>query len=408
MLLFHLVPRNLPPPLGTQNSKNKAYFRIGSWTNIDVPIQIGKQKYIWNILAAPIDAEFMLGLDFMKKHKGHIDLENDALILCGDKIQGQMVCNDGSVFKQVRRVTLARKIVVPPRSVLRTKTRLNAPCHKILLVQSAAQEHKGALIPNMLISTGDSKNGCCTVPIAIRNESDTFVHLKKGHVLGDAKEIQSEQVHEKFDDTESIHGCSVRTVAQEPSRGCLADGADSKCEHSYEVGDLVLKLNKASKTGEPSKLQPIWKGPFLVIEMLSPLLMRIRGKKKSMVVHHDLVKKCTDRYIPAWMQRLRNQYLNGATTVQEEEMVEDADFQADEDLGLAALFDADDRSVDQSSKGCEDVQEYTWVQCDVCDKWRRILKKDARAIPKEDPWRCSQNMDVRFSSCQVPEEDFTD
>ena len=182
----------------------------------------------------------------------------------------------------------------------------------------------------------------------------------------------------------------------------------SKCEHSYEVGDLVLKLNKASKTGEPSKLQPIWKGPFLVIEMLSPLLMRIRGKKKSMVVHHDLVKKCTDRYIPAWMQRLRNQYLNGATTDQEEEMVEDADFQADEDLGLAALFDADDRSVDQSSKGCEDVQKYTWVQCDVCDKWRRILKKDARAIPKEDPWQCSQNMDVRFSSCQVPEEDFTD
>ena len=66
----------------------------------------------------------------------------------------------------------------------------------------------------------------------------------------------------------------------------------TKNQTSFQEGDVVYKLNKASKSGQSSKLKPIWHGPFLVSEILSPILIRIQDKKGTYVVHHDLLKTC--------------------------------------------------------------------------------------------------------------------
>ena len=50
--------------------------------------------------------------------------------------------------------------------------------------------------------------------------------------------------------------------------------------HSYEVGDLVYRLDTAKKVGFSPKLQQVWKGPLVVAEVISPLLFRIVDKKK--------------------------------------------------------------------------------------------------------------------------------
>ncbi len=73
------------------------------------------------------------------------------------------------------------------------------------------------------------------------------------------------------------------------------------CEHTYEVGDLVYKLDPTAR-----KLNPVWKGPFLVTKKYSPILFEIRGKKKSGVIHHDRLTSCNDRDIPCWMDRLKH------------------------------------------------------------------------------------------------------
>ncbi len=48
---------------------------------------------------------------------------------------------------------------------------------------------------------------------------------------------------------------------------------------TYSLGDLVYLLNPAPKVGETKKLIPVWKGPFLISEVLASTLYRIQGKK---------------------------------------------------------------------------------------------------------------------------------
>jgi hypothetical protein len=50
-------------------------------------------------------------------------------------------------------------------------------------------------------------------------------------------------------------------------------------EYRYQPGDLVYKLDEASKTGVSRKLRPPWKAPFLVTKARPPLY-QIRDLKK--------------------------------------------------------------------------------------------------------------------------------
>ncbi|CAG2227664.1 unnamed protein product [Mytilus edulis] len=82
---------------------------------------------------------------------------------------------------------------------------------------------------------------------------------------------------------------------------------DIKLYHkTYEVGDIVFKLDSTSKVGQSKKLRAPWQGPYVVIRVLSPVLYEITGRKKEMVIHHDRIKQCDDEIVPLWIKRLRN------------------------------------------------------------------------------------------------------
>ena len=58
--------------------------------------------------------------------------------------------------------------------------------------------------------------------------------------------------------------------------------------------------------GQSRKLLPQWKGPFVeVMEVISPLLYRVVGRKREYVKHHDKLRICEDRDIPLWMRWIR-------------------------------------------------------------------------------------------------------
>jgi hypothetical protein len=80
--------------------------------------------------------------------------------------------------------------------------------------------------------------------------------------------------------------------------------------HNYDSGDLVYILNKSSKKGRSKKLTPIWKGPFLILEVLSPSIFRVRGPRRVSVVHHDLLKPFQEQTIPGWVRRARHHLLS--------------------------------------------------------------------------------------------------
>ena len=49
------------------------------------------------------------------------------------------------------------------------------------------------------------------------------------------------------------------------------------------------------------------------------------------------------------------------------------------------------------------ADEVTWVQCEACDKWRRLPHLTPDQVP--DEWYCSMNQDPLRDSCDAPEED---
>ena len=78
---------------------------------------------------------------------------------------------------------------------------------------------------------------------------------------------------------------------------------------SFDVEVLVYRRNSVVKLGQSRKLNPVFSGPYLVTEVLSPYLYRVQGHKKRLVLHHDRLKLCEDRAVPFLVNRRRRSLL---------------------------------------------------------------------------------------------------
>ena len=65
-------------------------------------------------------------------------------------------------------------------------------------------------------------------------------------------------------------------------------------ESHFEVGDPVYWLNAVSKKGECKKLKPIWIGPLVITEVISPVLYHVKDHHCEFILHHDHLKLCQD------------------------------------------------------------------------------------------------------------------
>ena len=117
-------------------------------------------------------------------------------------------------------------------------------------------------------------------------------------------------------------------------------------QHHYDTGDLVYEVNSATKVGCSQKLEKIWNGPFLITKVLSPILYVIQGRRRSKVVHHDRIKQCSDRDIPLWMTRMRNNFLAGEEWVDDVELPEEG-FNLDKLFGNHEVEHVTDEDSDE-------------------------------------------------------------
>ena len=95
-------------------------------------------------------------------------------------------------------------------------------------------------------------------------------------------------------------------------------------------GDLVYQLNTVSKKGECKKLKPIWIGPLVVTEVISPVLYCVKDHHRKFILHHDHLKLCQDRVIPMWVQQLHHKVIDLDTTIAYDEAEQEASDIADE------------------------------------------------------------------------------
>ena len=127
--------------------------------------------------------------------------------------------------------------------------------------------------------------------------------------------------------------------------------------HRFEIGDIVYRLNHATKIKQSTKLKAPWEGPYVVIKILSPVLIKIKNKKREFVVHHNNVQARSFRCVPLWIRRIRNSILSPDHPKYDSEVTQDTDF--DDSLGLEHLFGKhfsgfDPYSSDSNSSGNEE------------------------------------------------------
>jgi len=169
-------------------------------------------------------------------------------------------------------------------------------------------------------------------------------------------------------------------------------------QNQYAIGDVVYKLDQATKKGQSTKLKSPWKGPYLISDVKPPVLYKIKDRKGESWIHHDRLKLCRDRDLPVWLKRIRNDLLNASP----QGNADDAD--EFEDLsGLfntnAAVGSATDRLLSPSvGKGMHaDVPEPLLSHDSVCNS----SSASDLLMPQKDP---VQDIGDPHSSVVQPDE----
>ena len=89
-----------------------------------------------------------------------------------------------------------------------------------------------------------------------------------------------------------------------------------------------------------TKLQPINRGPYLVIKVYLLILYGIKDRKRKLVVHHNRLLLCGDHFIPLRMRKLPNEFLSLDETIpyDEAELVDLNQFHSEAEEDIQGLF----------------------------------------------------------------------
>ena len=109
------------------------------------------------------------------------------------------------------------------------------------------------------------------------------------------------------------------TYAYELTRKKLKASAErqkrlyNRTKHGEEMqlGQAVWYVNKLRKKGVSPKLEPKWRGPFIIVRKHNDVLVEIQmTARKFTTVHTDLLKPCFAAKLPGWLKRVRRRLEN--------------------------------------------------------------------------------------------------
>lgn len=149
-------------------------------------------------------------------------------------------------------------------------------------------------------------------------------------------------------------------------------------------------MEHTTKVGHSRKLKPLWKGPYIVVKVINPVLYEIEDRKKSYVIHHDRLKLCTDKDLPIWIQRRRTNFIDQLKDTTPSEMT-------NEDIyDLSPLFSESTQLTSDGPMLRNDihfVQGQTNIRSDYLDRGAADKLKTVRSLTDihED-----DNMDETF------------
>ncbi|MCU7901934.1 MAG: reverse transcriptase family protein [Candidatus Thiodiazotropha sp. (ex Lucinoma aequizonata)] len=146
-----------------------------------VEMQLGTTVYVEDIYVAPIEDDMLLGFDFLKKYGAKIDMQKGVLILSDDIIKLHWGKDSGE--PKVARVTVIKRCIVPPNSVMRVRCSLDSGLGDYMVQQ---EEPLKVMIPHTVHKGGDCPLVCMV------NSTDHYITLKRGKCVAAAYEIEGE------------------------------------------------------------------------------------------------------------------------------------------------------------------------------------------------------------------------
>ena len=228
------------------------------------------------------------------------------------------------------------------------------------------------LLAMALHSTVHRQTGYTPNRLMLGREVIQPVHLITGNIPGNLSPLGADEwsadLSRRLTDA---HHCARQNLKQAQLRQ-KRDYDLRVVEHHYDEGDLVYKLDSATKVGQSQKLRSPWMGPYLVIACRPPLYTIIDRKKKH-VIHHDKLKLCQDRDIPVWLRRLRHQYFQTGDSLESSESL-------DEDVSyrVESQTDTSDVNVHLESSAVEQNPNYTMTDNIRHTRGGRLVKPPSK------------------------------
>jgi hypothetical protein len=170
----------------------------------------------------------------------------------------------------------------------------------VAMAMRATVNRNTGFTPNMMVLGRE-----LTLPV------DIVMGVRQANAVGTDPSVHVTNLVDRLSETHAL----ARETIQGAQRYQKSTYDVRAKQTSFDRGDLVYKLNVAVRKGQSRKLEQIYVGPFLVTEVLSPILYRIEGRRKSMVAHHDRLRICEDRVVPIWMRRKRHDFLSLDETI---------------------------------------------------------------------------------------------
>ncbi len=157
------------------------------WRIPQQDLVLGSSVFKIDVIAAPISDLMLLGLDVLKCYRIILDLGENTISVKDDRIVASGRKNGSRKFA-VGQATMVRRVVVPSFFEQQVLVQPSCQSEQTFMLESS-RRNKGLMVPRLLVTpTGQ-------FPAVVRNDSERYVVLKKGHLLGmltEAEEIQED------------------------------------------------------------------------------------------------------------------------------------------------------------------------------------------------------------------------
>ena len=157
-------------------------------------MKLGNQNFSERVHVASIGDDMLLGHDLLHHLGVCLDMRSDTLILNEDRIPITTSFKDYRLT--VAWVSVKKKVLVPPNSVVRLPCKMNAEMQEDYFIEPV--DKLKVLMPRTVCLASTEPTVCLV------NPSDSFRTLKKGAVIGSAFEADAFQE----EDMESDVSCS--------------------------------------------------------------------------------------------------------------------------------------------------------------------------------------------------------